>query len=304
MKIKDIFSKKKPVISFEIFPPKKDSSIDTIYKTIDELIPLKPDYISVTYGAGGTLNNNKTIEIASYIKNTCNIEALAHLTSITSTKEIINKILDELSKNNIENILALRGDFPQGENIELIENLHFKYAKDLVNHINDYDDKFCVGGTCYPEGHIETRDIEKEIIYLKEKVDIGTSFLVSQLFFDNSLFYDFKERVDKKGINVPIQAGIMPVINKKQINRIATLCGASLPRKFTKIMDEYESNSEALMDAGIAYATEQIIDLLSSGIDGIHIYTMNNPEVARRISGNIASIVSALNSNKNSKNNF
>ncbi len=297
MYIKDIFLKKKPVISFEIFPPKNDSSIKTIYSTIDELIPLKPDYISVTYGAGGSLNNNKTTEIASYIKNKCNIEALAHLTCITSTKQIINNILEELEKENIENILALRGDIPQDVDNNIIDNLQFKYAIDLVNHINEYKE-FCLGGTCYPEGHIESKNIDKELIYLKEKVNAGTDFIISQLFFDNNYFYEFKDKARAIGIDVPIQAGIMPVLNKNQINRIANLCGVNIPQKFIRIMDGYENNPEALMDAGIAYATEQIIDLISAGVDGIHIYTMNNPKVAQKISENISSIVNATNSNK------
>ncbi len=297
MYIKDIFLKKKPVISFEIFPPKNDSSIETIYRTIDELIPLNPDYISVTYGAGGSANNNRTTEIASYIKKKCNIEALAHLTCINSTKEKINSILDELEENSIENILALRGDIPQDADNNIIDDLQFKYAIDLVNHINEYKD-FCLGGTCYPEGHIESKNIDKEIFYLKEKVDAGTDFIISQLFFDNNYFYEFKDKARQMGIDVPIQAGIMPVLNKKQINRIADLCGANIPQKFIRIMDGYENNPEALMDAGIAYATEQIIDLISSGVDGIHIYTMNNPKVARKISANILSIVNALNSSR------
>lgn len=286
MYIKDIFLNKKPVISFEIFPPKNDSSINTIFSTIDELIPLKPDYISVTYGAGGSLNNNKTIEIASYIKNKCDTEALAHLTCITSTKEMINDILDQLEKENIVNILALRGDIPLDADTKIIDNLHFKYAIDLVNHIKEYNE-FCVGGTCYPEGHIESKNIDEELIYLKNKVNAGTDFIISQLFFDNNYFYDFIDKAKKNMINVPIQAGIMPVLNKKQINRIVSLCGANIPDKFTKIIDKYENNPEALMDAGIEYATEQIIDLISSGVDGIHIYTMNNPKVAKHISKNI-----------------
>lgn len=296
MYIKDIFSKKKPVISFEIFPPKKASSVDTIYKTIDALAPLNPDYISVTYGAGGSTVNNKTVEIASIIKNKYNIEALAHLTCITSTKSDINNVLEELKKNNINNVLALRGDIPEDIDFEFPNPLNFEHAVDLVNHIKNSED-FCIGGTCYPEGHIECENIEADLLYLKNKIDAGTDFLISQLFFDNNFFYDFKSKVNKLGINVPIEAGIMPVINKKQIERIVSLCGTHIPEKFIKIMNRYENNPEALKDAGIAYATEQIIDLLSSGIDGIHIYTMNNPEVAKRIVQNISSIVYALNRN-------
>ncbi|MCY6369602.1 methylenetetrahydrofolate reductase [NAD(P)H] [Clostridium ganghwense] len=296
MYIKDIFSKRKPVISFEIFPPRKASSIDTIYRTIDALAPLNPDYISVTYGAGGNTADNKTVEIASIIKNKYNIEALAHLTCITSTKSEIDNILEKFKKNNINNILALRGDIPQDSNFKFPNPLHFEHAVDLVKYIQK-SNNFCIGGTCYPERHIECDSMEEDLINLKDKVNSGTNFLISQLFFDNNFFYNFKSKTDKLNINIPIEAGIMPVINKKQIERIVSLCGSNIPEKFIKIIDRYENNPEALKDAGIAYATEQIIDLLSSGVEGIHIYTMNNPEVAKRIVRNISSIVYALNRN-------
>lgn len=295
MFIKDLFSQKKTVISFEIFPPKKDTSIDSIYKTIDALAPLNPDYISVTYGAGGSTSKNSTVEIASIIKNKYNIEALAHLTCIASTKDDVNIILQHLKENNIQNILALRGDFPQDPNFKFPNPLHFTHAIDLVEHIKK-DNYFSVAGTCYPEGHIEAKSMKDDIVYLKKKVDAGTDFLITQLFFDNNLFYSFKEKTDIIGIDVPIEVGVMPVINSNQIRRIASLCGAHIPEKFVKILDRYIDNKEALKDAGIAYATEQIIDLISSGVSGIHIYTMNNPEVAEKIVHNISSIVNALNS--------
>lgn len=296
MHIKDIFSCKKPVISFEVFPPKKESSIDTIYNTIDELAPLKPDYISVTYGAGGNSETrNKTVEIASIIKNKYNIEALAHLTCMTSTKGEVNGILNDLKENNIENILALRGDLPQDTNFKFPEPRHFRYAEDLVKDIKKHED-FCIAAACYPETHIESNSVDEDFKNLKNKVNSGVDFLITQLFLDNKFFYDFKQRADNNEINIPIEIGIMPVINSKQIVRIASLCGTHIPEKFTKIINKYIDNPEALRDAGIAYATEQIIDLLSSGVDGIHIYTMNNPEVAKKIVSNIDSIVSALNS--------
>ncbi|WP_129596196.1 methylenetetrahydrofolate reductase [NAD(P)H] [Anaerophilus nitritogenes] len=292
MYIKDIFTKKKPVISFEIFPPKPSASIQTIYNTIDALAPLRPDYISVTYGAGGS-TSKKTVEIASMIKNTYDIEALAHLTGITYNKKEIDHILKELNENNIENVLALRGDLPQDPEFKLSEELDFKYASHLVKHIK-LNQKFCIGGACYPEGHMDTTK-EEDLSNLCKKVDAGVDFLITQLFLDNHFFYEFKEKTIKRNINIPIQAGIMPVINKNQIRRIISLCGAYIPKKFLKIIDKYENNPEALKDAGIAYATDQIIDLLSSGVDGIHIYTMNNPEVAKRIVSNTSSIVYALN---------
>lgn len=300
MFIKDLFSQKKTVISFEIFPPKKDTSIESIYKTIDALAPLNPDYISVTYGAGGSTSKNSTVEIASIIKNKYNIEALAHLTCIASTKEDVNVILQHLKENNIQNILALRGDFPQDPDFKFPNPLHFTHAIDLVEHIKK-DNYFSVAGTCYPEGHIEAKSMKDDIIYLKKKVDAGTDFLITQLFFDNNIFYSFKEKTDIIGIDAPIEVGVMPVINSNQIRRIASMCGAHIPEKFVKILDRYIDNKEALKDAGIAYATEQIIDLISSGVSGIHIYTMNNPEVAEKIVHNISSIVTALNNQNREK---
>lgn len=286
MYIKDLFSQKKPLISFEIFPPKKDSSIDTIYNTIESLVELQPDFISVTYGAGGT-SKDRTVEIASLIKQQYNIEALAHLTCISSTKEDISSILCSLKNNNIDNILALRGDLPQDSSFEFPNPLHYQFAKDLILETAE-NNHFCIGGACYPEGHLECDDMEKDINYLKEKIDAGVDFLITQLFFDNEIFYRFMDLAG--AVNIPITAGILPVLNGKQIERITSLCRATLPKKFKRIIEKYEHNPEALKEAGIAYATEQIIDLLSWGVDGIHLYTMNKPEVAKEIIGNIASI--------------
>lgn len=290
MYIKDIFKEKKVVFSFEIFPPKATSSVDTIYKTLDNLKDLKPDFISVTYGAGGSTIDNKTTLLSSLIKNNYGIEAVAHLTCIDSTKDDIKNILEDLKKNNVENILALRGDIPQDK----VPNGEFSYAYELIDYIKNYGD-FGISAACYPEGHLECRDLDLDVKRLKQKIDSGAEHLVSQLFFNNNVFYNFLDRCAKENINVPIEAGIMPVINKKQIQRITTLCGAELPEKFIRIMDRYEHNPEALRDAGIAYAVEQIVDLLSSGVRGIHLYTMNNPLVARRITESIGSIVSSLN---------
>jgi methylenetetrahydrofolate reductase (NADPH) len=292
MLIKNIFKQKRPVISFEIFPPKKDGSIDTIYDTIEALKDLKPDFISVTYGAGGS-SRDKTIEIASIIKNKYYIEALAHLTCVALTEEKLKDFIVDLKSNNVHNIMALRGDLPEGYSEGLFHKGSYKYASDLINKISS-DATISVGGACYPEGHIESSCIEEDIEQLKRKVDSGADFLVTQLFFDNELFYKFKDLSSKKGINIPISAGIMPVTNKKQIERMISLSGASLPSKFTRIMAKYENNPQALKEAGIVYATEQIVDLLSWGIDGIHLYTMNRPETCRRIIQNISSIRNAL----------
>ena len=288
MKIKELFKYGRPVISLEIFPPKPESPVETILDTIDALSDLKPDFISVTYGAGGS-SKSHTIEIANLIKNKYNVEALAHLTCINSKKSDIDRVLGELKGYDVENVLALRGDLPQDGSFDFTAKRDFGYAKDLVNYIKEKND-FCIAGACYPEGHIENPDIISDLHNLKCKVDTGMDFLITQLFFDNNLFYNFKEKVDLLGIDIPISAGIMPVINKKQIERITKLCGASIPLKFRRIMDKYEYNPEALKDAGVAYATEQIIDLLSFGIDGIHLYSMNRPDIARGIFNQIENI--------------
>ncbi|MCY6959998.1 methylenetetrahydrofolate reductase [NAD(P)H] [Clostridium brassicae] len=290
MRIKNLFNEKNLVFSFEIFPPKATSSIKTIYQTLEELKDLTPDFISVTYGAGGSLKHNKTCELSSLVKNKYGIESLAHLTCINSTKQDIDLILNELKENNIENILALRGDIPQEKSIIG----EYNYAFELIRKINE-NKSFGIAGACYPEGHIECESLEKDIKELKRKVDGGAEHLISQLFFDNAIFYEFLNKVYQNNINVPIQAGIMPVVNKKQIKRIVEITGATLPRKFIKILDKYEYDKEAIRDAGIAYAVEQIVDLVSSGVKGIHLYTMNNPYVARKITESTKSIFNSIN---------
>lgn len=277
MKISELF-KKKTVLSFEIFPPKRTGPIQTIYDTVDKLKDLNPDFISVTYGAGGSESNIDTLKIASAVKNDYNIECVAHLPCINLTKTDVLKMLEELKKANVANILALRGDI--NPNIE--PKKEFNYANELISFIKDNGD-FNLIGACYPESHIESPSIVADIQNLKRKVDAGADQLITQLFFDNDYFYSFMERVTIAEINVPVQAGIMPVVNKKQIERIVSLCGASLPRKFLAIMDRYENNPEALRDAGIAYAIDQIVDLIAQGVDGIHLYTMNNSYIAYKI---------------------
>lgn len=277
MKTTELFKNKK-VLSFEIFPPKRTSSIDTIYSTLEELKDLKPDFISVTYGAGGSENCNTTIEIASAIKHKYGVESVAHLPSINLSKEEVLLNLEKFKENGIENILALRGDI----NPEITPKDDFKHASDLITFIKA-NGNFNIIGACYPEGHTENKDLDKDIENLKIKVDAGAEHLVTQLFFDNNYFYNFQDKMKKIGINVPVEAGIMPVTNKKQIEKMATLCGVQLPKKFIKMMEKYEHNALAMRDAGIAYAVDQIVDLVSQGVDGIHLYTMNNPYIAKRI---------------------
>lgn len=286
MKLAELFDQKKTVFSFEVFPPKRNNPIDTIYSTLDALQDLKPDFISVTYGASGSLADNSTCEIASAIKHKYGIESAAHLTCVNSTKEEVSEVLKRLSDNGVENILALRGDLVP----DVAPKEDFGHASELISFIKESPYDFGISGACYPEGHMDSKDQIDDILNLKKKVDAGAEHLISQLFFDNRLFYDFVDKARIAGINVPIEAGIMPVVNKKQIERMVSLCGASLPSKFTKMMSRYENNPEAMRDAGIAYAVNQIVDLVSQGVDGVHLYTMNNPYIARRISESVKSL--------------
>jgi methylenetetrahydrofolate reductase (NADPH) len=279
------FFKKKTVLSYEVFPPKRTSPVNTIYDTLSELKELSPDFISVTYGAGGGKNNNQTFEIASTIKS-YGIESVSHLPCIGLTKEDVSAKLKELKRAGIENILALRGDVPSEGCIQG----DFRYASDLIAFIKSQGD-FNILAACYPEGHIEAESKLEDIRNLKRKVDAGANHLVTQLFFDNEFFYSFIERCQLADINVPIEAGIMPVINKKQIERMATLCGVTVPKKFLTMMERYENNPIAMRDAGIAYAIDQIVDLIAQGVEGIHLYTMNNPYIARKIHEAIHSLI-------------
>lgn len=287
MKITDIFNKcDRAVLSFEVFPPKKSSPIESVYSKLEEICSLNPDFISVTYGAGGTGGHSRTCEIASKIKNDFKVESVAHLTCVNSSKDDIDSTLEDFKKNNIENILALRGDIVEG----IEPKKDFVYASDLCEYIKSYGG-FDIGGACYPEVHLEAKDEVEDILNLRKKVDAGAQHLISQLFFDNSVFYRFLERAKIAGVTVPIEAGVMPVTSKSQIERMVSMCGASLPSKFVKVMQKYDAKPDALRDAGIAYAVEQIVDLLANGVDGIHLYTMNNPYVARKISEAVVSLL-------------
>lgn len=279
MEISKIFETKKPVFSLEIFPPKKTSGIETIYDTLDGLKDLKPDFISVTYGAGGNLADNSTCDICSIIKDKYNILPIAHLTCVNNSKSDIDVILGNLKTAGVTNILALRGDI----NPDIPPKNDFSHADELVAYIKSKGD-FSVSGACYPEGHPDSGDdIVSDILNLKRKVDCGAEHLMSQLFFNNDDFYSFLEKARLAGISVPIEAGIMPVTSKSQILRMATMCGASIPRKLARVLNKFENNPQALEDAGIAYAIDQIVDLIANGVDGIHLYTMNKPYIAKRI---------------------
>lgn len=284
MKIRELFDKK-TIFSLEVFPPKKTSSVDVIYKTLEELGDIHPDFISVTFGAGGSGNSRYALDIASKIREN-GIIPMLHLPCINFTKEEIDSALNEAKSRGIENILALRGDL----NPDITPVKQFSHASDLIPYIKTRGD-FDVAGACYPEGHPDSETLDEDIENLRKKVDSGADHLITQLFFDNEYFYNFRDKAVKAGINVPIEAGIMPVVNKNQIERMVTTCGASLPHKFVKIMQKYGQNPEAMRDAGIAYAINQIVDLAASDVDGIHLYSMNNAYVARKISEAVSGVL-------------
>ncbi len=287
MQIPELFEKKKPVYSFEIFPPKKIGNLDNIYSTVEDLAHLEPDFISVTFGAGGKTKDTLTGEIASTIRDRFGIESMAHVTCINSSKQQVERIIEDLNDRGIENVMALRGDIneetgPVGE---------FSHANELAIEIQKIDDNINIMGACYPEGHYEQESLDEDIENLKYKIGAGVRGLVTQLFFDNAKFYDFVERVRAAGITVPISAGIMPITNKRQIERTVALSGSSLPKKFTNMIAKYEDDPEGLFDAGIDYAVYQIRDLIQHGVDGIHLYTMNNAKVAEGVTAKIADLL-------------
>lgn len=286
MSIKQLLNEKKPLLSFEIFPPKPDADVSVVYKTIDGLVDLNPDFISVTYGALGSTRGN-TVEMASYIQQVHHKEALAHLTCIGADRAEVKRVLEALEQAGVQNVLALRGDLPTGYEASVNENGQtaekpYLFAKDLVADVRQYT-HLSVGAACYPEGHLSSPSPELDILYIKEKVDAGVDFLITQLFLDNELFYDHLNKLRRNGVNVPVIAGIMPVLNQKQIAKISELSGCRLPAKFKRMLERYEGDELALKQAGTAYAIEQIIDLYAWGVDGIHLYTMNRIDTTREI---------------------
>lgn len=287
MKIPELYQHKKPVYSFEIFPPKKTDNIEKIYSTVDGLAHLEPDFISVTFGAGGQTKDTLTGEIASNIKNKFGIESMAHLTCINSTKEQVRTVLKDLDDKGIENIMALRGDIneetgPLGE---------YHHSNELAIEVQKIDDKIQIMGACYPEGHYESDSLDEDIENLKYKIGAGVRGLITQLFFDNDKFYEFLDKARAAGIDVPISAGIMPITNKRQIERTVALSGSSLPKEFTNMIARYEDDPDGLFDAGIDYAVDQIRDLIEHDVDGIHLYTMNNPRVAAEVTEKIQDLL-------------
>lgn len=279
MRITEKLTVKDRLISFEVFPPKTDSAFDSIEHSVRELAAFNPDFMSVTYGAGGG-TSQYTTKIASLIKNRLDTTALAHLTCASTPKETINQILDTLKEKHIDNILAMRGDIPTG--FEKPQGEYYAYAYELVSKIKEYG-YFDIGGACYPECHPECESLEKDIENLKNKVNCGVDFLITQLFYDNELFYSFMDKIRSKGVAVPVFAGIMPITNIKQIDRITCLSGTSLPYEMKEILEKYKDNPDDLQKAGLDFAIKQINELIDNGVEGIHIYTMNKPYVAKTI---------------------
>ncbi len=287
MKIIDKLNEDRIHISFEVFPPKTDAGFEKVKDATDKIAQLNPSYISVTYGAGGGTSKN-TAKIASHIKHELGVESLAHLTCASSTKEEVRQVIENLKELEIENILALRGDIVPGMTFPSEERFH--YAYELVEEIKKHGD-FCIGAACYPEGHVENEHKEDDIKYLKQKVDSGVDFLTTQMFFDNDIHYNFLYRIREAGITVPVLPGIMPITTAAQMKRSQELSGTVFPRRFLALLDRFGDYPDAMKQAGIAYATDQIIDLLANGVKNIHVYSMNKPEVAAKIMENLSEVI-------------
>ena len=284
MKIKEILAQGKPTLSFEVFPPKTEAAYESVEKAAGEIAKLKPSFMSVTYGAGGG-TSRYTVEIASMIQD-LGVTPLAHLTCVSSTREKVHQVLEQLREKRIENVLALRGDIPA----DGVTPREYRYASQLIREIKEFGD-FCIGAACYPEGHVESANKSVDMDYLKEKVEAGCDFVTTQMFFDNSILYSYLYRIREKGITVPVIAGIMPVTNARQISRITGMSGTYLPSRFKSIVDRFGDNPAAMRQAGVAYATGQIIDLIANGVNGIHVYSMNKPDVAAKIQDNLREIL-------------
>lgn len=285
MKIRDILGKGNPTLSFEVFPPKTEDKYESVEKAAMEIAAKNPSFMSVTYGAGGG-TSRYTVEIAAEIQKRYGVMALAHLTCVSSAREKVHQVLKELKLRGVENVLALRGDIPQDGKVEK----DYHYASELIREIKELGD-FCIGAACYPEGHVESENKTKDIQHLQEKVEAGCDFVTTQMFFDNNILYNYLYRIREKGITVPVVAGIMPVTNVSQIRRICQMSGTYLPSRFKAIVDRFGENPAAMKQAGIAYATEQIIDLIANGVHGIHVYSMNKPDVAEKIQENLSEIL-------------
>lgn len=290
MKIINLIKENKLSLSFEVFPPKTETSFESVKKATEEIAKLKPSFMSVTYGAGGG-TSKYTLDIARNINASYGVPTLAHLTCVSSNRKTVREKINEIKAAGIENIMALRGDIPAGLEDADRSNWDYRYAVELVKELKAENPEFCIGGACYPEIHPESRNQAEDIKRLKEKVDAGCEFLTTQMFFDNNLLYNFLYKIREQGINVPIIPGIMPITNANQVERAIKLSGSFMPQRFKSLVDKFGSDPDAMKQAGIAYATDQIIDLYANGITNVHVYSMNKPDVAAKIQSNLSDIL-------------
>lgn len=286
MKISEILAQNEVTLSFEVFPPKTDALFDSVEQAAGEIAALKPHFMSVTYGAGGNTAAN-TAEIAERLQKKHDVTVLAHLTCVAASKEDVRRMVSDYKKRGIENIMALRGDIPK----DGVRSEDYTYAVDMIRDIRELDDSFCIGGACYPEGHVECERQSEDIAHLKEKVDAGCSFLTTQMFFDNNVLYNFLYRIREAGIEVPVLPGIMPITNKKQVARSVALSGATIPQRFRTMVDRFGDDPRQMQQAGIIYATEQIVDLIANGVNHIHVYSMNKPEIAAGLLESLSAVL-------------
>ena len=289
MKLSEIFSDKLS-LSFEVFPPKTDTAFESVKHATEEIAKLRPSFMSVTYGAGGG-TSRYTLEIAKNIKQEYNVPTLAHLTCVSSTKETVREKIRQMKEAGIENVMALRGDLTEDLMQSDRSKWDYRHAVDLIHDIKESGAAFCIGGACYPEIHPESTNQKEDIKYLKEKVDAGCSFLTTQMFFDNNLLYNFLYKIREAGITVPVIPGIMPITNANQVERSIKLSGSFMPQRFKSLVDKFGASPDAMKQAGIAYATDQIIDLFANGITNVHVYSMNKPDVAEKIQSNLSDIL-------------
>ena len=290
MKLSELLKQDKCSLSFEVFPPKTDTAFSSVREATEEIAQLNPSFVSVTYGAGGG-TSRYTLEIAKNIKQTYGVPTLAHLTCVSSTRETVHARIEDMKNAGIENVMALRGDLtPEMENADR-SRWTYHHAVDLVRELKESGADFCIGGACYPEIHPESANQKEDILYLKEKVDAGCEFLTTQMFFDNNLLYNFLYKIREAGITVPIIPGIMPITNAKQVERAIKLSGSFMPQRFKSLVDKYGSSPEAMKQAGIVYALDQIIDLYANGIRNVHVYSMNKPDVTEKIQSNLSEII-------------
>ena len=290
MKLTEILNTNTPSLSFEVFPPKTTTAFESVKEATERIAELHPSFMSVTYGAGGG-TSQYTLDIAKNINEKHGVPTLAHLTCVSSNKDTVHAMIEKIKDSGIENVMALRGDIPADMQNADRSDWVYKHAIDLVRELKEADTNFCIGGACYPEIHPESANQKDDIKHLKEKVDAGCDFLTTQMFFDNNLLYNFLYKIREAGITVPVIPGIMPITNAKQIERAIKLSGSFIPRRFISLLDKFGDDPAAMMQAGIAYATDQIIDLYANGVTNVHVYSMNKPEVAEKIQSNLSDII-------------